>query len=258
MRILITNDDGIDADGIKSLKKIALEISSEENIFVVAPSSNQSAKSRSVTYKTNFEITKKSNNEYSIGGTPTDCIIFALDYLMKSKKPDLVLSGINWGYNLAEDVFYSGTVAAALEGAERGILSIALSQAYNNEEKKLDPYLFAESCGSRLCLSIYEKFSNANRKMAFSVNFPSTARVEYPACVKVTPTRPMYKSNSVIDIRPKSKNSYSAKIDSINIHSFSGIEDDYTNCMNGYITVSPLSMNVYNKSNFEKLKKVQF
>ena len=97
MRILITNDDGIDADGIKSLKKIALEISSEENIFVVAPSSNQSAKSRSVTYKTNFEITKKSNNEYSIGGTPTDCIIFALDYLMKSKKPDLVLSGINWG-----------------------------------------------------------------------------------------------------------------------------------------------------------------
>ena len=149
MRILITNDDGIDADGIKSLKKIALEISSEENIFVVAPSSNQSAKSRSVTYKTNFEITKKSNNEYSIGGTPTDCIIFALDYLMKSKKPDLVLSGINWGYNLAGDVFYSGTVAAALEGAERGILSIALSQAYNNEEKKLTPYLFAEGCGSR-------------------------------------------------------------------------------------------------------------
>ena len=63
---------------------------------------------------------------------------------MKSKKPDLVLSGINWGYNLAEDVFYSGTVAAALEGAERGILSIALSQAYNNEEKKLNPYLFAD------------------------------------------------------------------------------------------------------------------
>ena len=94
--------------------------------------------------------------------------------------------------------------------------------------------------------------------MAFNVNFPSTTRIEYPACVKVMPTRPMYKSNSVINVRPKSKNSYSAKIDSINIHSFSGIEDDYTNCMNGYITVSPLSMNVYNKSNFEKLKKVQF
>ena len=90
MRILITNDDGIDADGIKSLKKIALEISSEENIFVVAPSSNQSAKSRSVTYKTNFEITRRSS-EYSVGGAHR-LYEFALDYLMKSKKPDFVLS----------------------------------------------------------------------------------------------------------------------------------------------------------------------
>ena len=258
MRILITNDDGIDADGIKSLKKIALEISSEEDIFIVAPSSNQSAKSRSVTYKTEFEITKKSSNEYSVGGTPTDCMIFALDYLMKSKKPDFVLSGINWGYNLAEEVFYSGTVAAALEGAERGVLSIALSQAYNNKERKLNPFLFAEGCGSRLCLSIYENFSNAPKMMAFNVNFPSTAKIEYPDCVKVTPAQQMYKSNSVINIKPKSKNSYSAKIDSINTHLSSVIENDYTSCINGYITVSPMTMHVYNESVFEKLKKVKF
>ena len=258
MRILITNDDGIDADGIKSLKKIALEISSEENIFVVAPLSNQSAKGRSVTYKTDFEITKKSSNEFSVDGTPTDCMIFALDYLMKNKKPDLVLSGINWGYNLAEDVLYSGTVAAAMEGAERGIISIALSQAYNGEEKRSNPYLFAEDCGSRLCLSIFENFSNSLEKIAFNVNFPSTTKIAYPACLKVTPLQPIYKSNSTINIKPKSKSCYNAKIDSINIHSVSCIEDDYANCMNGYITVSPLSMNVYNESNFKKLKKVQF
>ena len=101
MRILITNDDGFNADGIKSLKKIALEMSAKENIFVVAPSENQSAKSRSITYKKDFQITKKSNNEFSVDGTPSDCIIFALDHLMKNKKPDIVLSGINWGYNLA-------------------------------------------------------------------------------------------------------------------------------------------------------------
>ena len=116
MRILITNDDGFNADGIKSLKKIALEMSAKENIFVVAPSKNQSAKSRSITYKRDFQITKKSSNEFSVDGTPSDCIIFALDHLMKNKKPDIVLSGINWGYNLAEDTFYSGTIAAALEG----------------------------------------------------------------------------------------------------------------------------------------------
>ena len=152
MRILITNDDGFDASGIKSLKKIALEISAEENIFVVAPTANQSAKSRSISYKKEFQIWKKSDNEYSVDGTPTDCIIFALDHLMKNKKPDLVLSGINWGYNLAEDVFYSGTIAAAMEGAYRGILSIALSQAYVGTEQGLNPYFFAESCASRLCL----------------------------------------------------------------------------------------------------------
>ena len=86
MRILITNDDGFNADGIKSLKKIALEMSTEENIFTVAPSINQSAKGRSITYKTDFEIIKKSSNDYCVGGTPTDCIIFALDHLLKDKK----------------------------------------------------------------------------------------------------------------------------------------------------------------------------
>ena len=258
MRILITNDDGFNADGIKSLKKIALELSTEDNIFVVAPANNQSAKSRSITYKTNFEIIKKSSNEYSVDGTPTDCIIFALEYLMKNKKPDLVLSGINWGYNLAEDVFYSGTVAAALEGAERGILSIALSQAYNSEEKKFNPFLFAEGCGSKLCLSIYESFSNANEKMAFNVNFPSTIKIEYPKCLKVMPSGPIYKSNSVINIKSKSRNSYNARIDSINTHLSSALDNDYVNCMNGYITITPVSMHVHKESNFEKLKKVQF
>ena len=86
MRILITNDDGFDADGIKSLKKIALCMSTEDNIFVVAPTRNQSAKSRSVSYKTAFDIIKKNSNEYSVGGTPTDCIIFAFEHRERSSK----------------------------------------------------------------------------------------------------------------------------------------------------------------------------
>ena len=89
MRILITNDDGFDAAGIKSLKKIALAMSTEDKVFVVAPAQNQSAKSRSVSYKTAFNIKKKNTNEYSVEGTPTDCIIFALEHLMKKEKPDI-------------------------------------------------------------------------------------------------------------------------------------------------------------------------
>ena len=258
MRILITNDDGFNADGIKSLKKIALEMSAKENIFVVAPSENQSAKSRSITYKKDFQITKKSNNEFSVDGTPTDCVIFALDHLMKNKKPDIVLSGINWGYNLAQDAFYSGTIAAALEAADRGILSIALSQAYASKEKEMSPYIFAESCGARLCLSIYENFSIANKKTAFNVNFPVNPRKKYPDCIKIAPVGRRYNSSFVIKLNIKSQFLYTAQIDSNNKNSTSISEDDYTSCLDGYVTVSPINMSICKEPNFEKLKKVNF
>ena len=258
MRILITNDDGIDADGIKSLKKIALAMSIEDNVFVVAPARNQSAKSRSISYKTTFNIVKKNNNEYSVEGTPTDCIIFALEHLMKKDKPDIILSGINWGYNLSEDVFYSGTVAAALEGTDRGILSIALSQAYAVNKRNLDPYLFAEGCGSQLCLSLYENFSNEREKTVFNVNFPIFPKVNYPECIKITPIGRREKSNFGIDIFSKSQNLYAARIDTVATNSSSHSDDDYINCSNGYITISPVSMRLQSEKNFAKLKKVKF
>jgi len=258
MRILITNDDGFNADGIKSLKKIALEMSTSENIFVVAPSEDQSAKSRSITYKKEFQITKKSNNEFSVDGTPSDCIIFALDHLMKNKKPDIVLSGINWGYNLAEDTFYSGTIAAALEAADRGILSIALSQAYASKEQELNPYIFAESCGARLCLSIFENFSIANKKTAFNVNFPVNPTIQYPDCIKITRVGRRHNPNFIIKLNIKSQFLYTAQIDSINKNSTSISDDDYTSCLNGYVTVSPITMSILNETDFEKLKKVNF
>ena len=258
MRILITNDDGFNAAGIKSLKKIALAMSTEDNVFIVAPAVNQSAKSRSVSYKTAFDILKKNNNEYVIEGTPTDCVIFALDHLMKNKKPDIILSGINWGYNLSEDVFYSGTIAAALEGADRGILSIALSQAYEDCEQELNPYLFAESCGSNICLSLYENYSVGHEKTAFNVNFPANPRIKYPDCLKITPVGQREKSNFNIDIILKSQNLYTAKINSIKTNSSSSSDDDYVNCLNGYITVSPVSMVAQRRMDLEKLKKVKF
>ena len=258
MRILITNDDGFDAAGIKSLKKIALDMSSEDNIFIVAPKVNQSAKSRSISYKTAFNIIKKNSNEYSVEGTPTDCIIFALDHIMKNKKPDIILSGINWGYNLSEDVFYSGTVAAALEGADRGILSIALSQAYKETKQELNPYLFAESCGAKLCLCLYEKFSVALEKTALNVNFPTTPLVKYPECIKITQVGQRERSNFGINIVSKSQNLYKAMIDTISTNRSSTSNDDHVNCLKGYITISPVSMRVQKKKSIGELKKVKF
>jgi 5'-nucleotidase len=125
-KILITNDDGYDAIGLKILQKIAENFS--DNIFIIAPKHNQSAKSRSITINKDIDFEQKSSNEWIVDGTPTDCVIFGLNHVLKFKKPDLILSGINAGCNIGDEVSYSGTVAAAWEGALRGINSIALSQ----------------------------------------------------------------------------------------------------------------------------------
>ena len=126
MRILLSNDDGFDAPGMVTLKKIAAALSDE--VIVVAPAKEQSGASRSLTLHDPIRINKISDTEYSVEGTPTDCVMMALNHLFKDNPPDLILSGVNRGGNLGEDVLYSGTVAAASEGTLLGVRSIAISQ----------------------------------------------------------------------------------------------------------------------------------
>jgi len=129
MRILLSNDDGFDAPGMTVLKNIAAALSDE--VIVVAPAKEQSGASRSLTLHDPLRLNKHSDTEYSVEGTPTDCVMMALNYLFKDSPPDLILSGVNRGGNLGEDVLYSGTVAAASEGTLLGVPSIAISQCQN-------------------------------------------------------------------------------------------------------------------------------
>ena len=126
LRILLSNDDGIHAPGLKILNQIAQILS--DDIWVVAPASEQSGASHALTLNRPLRARKLSDKNFSVDGTPTDCVVMALEELMGEDKPDLLLSGVNHGANLADDVTYSGTVAAAMEGAAFGIPSIALSQ----------------------------------------------------------------------------------------------------------------------------------
>ncbi len=128
MRILITNDDGIHAPGLAVLERIARTLS--DDIFVVAPESDQSGVSHSLTINDPLRLRKISGRHFAVKGTPTDCVIMGVRRLLDGAAPDLVLSGVNNGQNIAEDMTYSGTVAGALEGACLGLPSIALSQAY--------------------------------------------------------------------------------------------------------------------------------
>jgi len=125
-RILVTNDDGIDAPGIKLLEEIAYSFS--DDVWVVAPSSERSGASHSISLTNPIRAKQRDTKHFEVDGTPTDCVLMALWNFMEDAHPDLILSGINSGANLAEDVSYSGTIAAAMEGTLMGIRSISLSQ----------------------------------------------------------------------------------------------------------------------------------
>lgn len=126
MRILVTNDDGYAAEGLQILRRIALELS--DDVWVIAPEWNQSGASHSMTLHEPLRCRQDDERTFVIRGTPTDCVIMGVRHLLLDHPPDLVLSGINHGSNLAEDVTYSGTIAAAIEGTMLGVRSIAMSQ----------------------------------------------------------------------------------------------------------------------------------
>src|SRR6266568_2817777 len=134
MRILLTNDDGIHAPGLRVLEDIARTLS--DDIWVVAPEYDQSGVSHSLSLNDPLRLREIGPRHYAVKGTPTDCVIMGVRHIVQGGIPDLVLSGVNRGQNAAEDVTYSGTIAGAIEGTILGIPSIALSQAYGAETRQ--------------------------------------------------------------------------------------------------------------------------
>jgi 5'-nucleotidase len=127
MRILLTNDDGIEAPGFDVLQQIASELS--DDVWVVAPETDQSGAAHSLTLHEPLRLRQTAERTYAVRGTPTDCVIMGVRHILADKRPDLVLSGVNRGANIADDVTYSGTIAGAMEGTLLGIRSMALSLA---------------------------------------------------------------------------------------------------------------------------------
>jgi 5'-nucleotidase len=132
LRILVTNDDGINAPGLVTMEAIARALS--DDVWVVAPERNQSGAAHSLTLSMPIRCRDVADQKFALEGTPTDCVLFASRHLLRDRQPDLVLSGVNRGANMADDVTYSGTVAGAMEGCLLGMRAIALSQAYLDEK----------------------------------------------------------------------------------------------------------------------------
>lgn len=170
MKILITNDDGIDAPGLDVLEHIAREISSD--VTVVAPHVEQSGKGRAISLTEFVRVDEREPGRYVVHGTPTDCVLIALDELMV-EKPDLILSGVNRGQNIAEDTSFSGTVAAALFGMQHGIPSIALSQSKGFQNPKSCPWDTPKAWGAKVLKALLDKGWPSD--VIMNINFPDRA-----------------------------------------------------------------------------------
>ena len=172
MRILLTNDDGIHAPGLAVLQTIARTLS--DDIWIVAPAEEQSGAGHSLTLSHPVRVRRHDDRRYSVSGTPTDAVMMALGVVMGDAKPDLILSGVNRGANLAEDVTYSGTVSAAMEGALAGYRSIALSQVYAREGMgDAVPFAAASAWGARVVRPLID--APMPPRTLINVNFPALA-----------------------------------------------------------------------------------
>lgn len=167
-RILVTNDDGIDAPGLKTARKIAAALS--DDVWVVAPRDEHSGASHSLSLTRPLRLHRRSPQVYAVAGTPTDCVMVATRYLLRDALPDLVLSGVNFGQNLAEDVSYSGTVAGAKEGTVIGIPSVALSQAISFDGRRNPRFAVAEKHAPAIIQKLVK--TGWPRGTLININFP--------------------------------------------------------------------------------------
>ncbi|HEX2590987.1 MAG TPA: 5'/3'-nucleotidase SurE [Rhizomicrobium sp.] len=168
MRILVTNDDGIHAPGLVIAEKIARALT--DDVWVVAPETEQSGASHSLTLTMPLRLREIEKQRFALTGTPTDCVMMGVAEVMKDKKPTLILSGVNRGSNIADDVTYSGTIAGAMEGCALGIPSIALSQVYGWTDTAKVNWSYAEEYGPPLIRRLVD--AGWPDGVLMNINFP--------------------------------------------------------------------------------------
>ena len=239
MRILLTNDDGIHAPGLKVLEKIARTLS--DDIWIVAPDEEQSGAGHSLTLTRPVRLKKHDDRRFSVTGTPTDSVTMALRKVLPAA-PDLILSGVNRGANLGDDVTYSGTVAAAMEGALAGIKSIALSQVYTKEGLGDSvPFGAAEAWGERVLRPLLT--TPFPPRSLININFPPISGDKVRGIRAVRQGFHDYGRGSVVEgIDPRGYRYYWFGLHGI--ETTPGHDSDLEAIADGYISVTPLQLDL--------------
>ncbi len=248
MRILVANDDGIRSEGIAALERVARSIS--DDVWVVAPEEQQSGAGHSISLHVPLRMRQLDDRHFAVRGTPTDCVMMAAQQIIPGKKPDLLLSGINHGLNLAEDVTYSGTIAAAMEGTLLDIPSIALSSALKPNQPV--EWGAAEAYAKRLIPQLVE--AGWPKGNLININFPGLPEEQIKG-VKLCPQGRRKIGDNLVRREDPAGQPYfwigGPGTEPYDDHPGA----DYMQCLDGYVTVTPLNLDLTNYRALETLRE---
>ena len=234
-RIVVVNDDGIDAHGLSILERAARQCC--DDVWVVAPAANQSGRGRALSWRQDVQVEPRGERRFAVHGTPADCVLIALSGLLDGRGVDLVLSGINAGSNLANDIGSSGTIGACFEAAERGVPAIAFSQRHAGGSGP-DRWACAEGLTAQLLPRLFDALSSPCRVL--NVNFPALVNGESAAGLEVTHSG-WREGPMSIEEKPSDRGRV------FHIYTIREDEPNEADCdldlaMRGYVTVTPLSL----------------
>jgi 5'-nucleotidase len=244
--ILVSNDDGIRAAGIRALQEALAPVG---EVWVVAPDREQSAASHSLSLLRPLRVEEVGPRCYAVDGTPTDCVNLAINGIMPVR-PDLVVSGINPGANLGDDVTYSGTVSAAMEGTLLGVPSIAMSLVVTNGRPDFEP---AATFAVRLAVSVAGQ--GLPRDTLLNVNVPALPRAELRGYAVTRQGKRRYGDAIVEKVDPRGKKYYWIGGDDMGFVPAEGT--DFTAVQSGTISVTPLHLDLTNYASIEKLNDLR-
>lgn len=241
--ILLTNDDGWEADGINELAKALSKIA---KVTVVAPSSEKSGTSHSVTITKPLRLIEVGENFYKLeDGTPADCVHIALSVLYKDKKaPDLIISGINHGSNIAEDITYSGTCGAAMEATLLNIPALALSQFYTKEGLGKDSFTIACEVAVQLSKKILKDGFPLSDKKFLNVNIPAVSKDEFKGCKIVSAGKRIYKCKTTTNYSPRGYDYHWLDINNFNFSLEENRGRDLGVLLEGYASITPIQLDL--------------
>lgn len=246
MAILVSNDDGYSASGLRVL---ADELRQLDEVWVVAPDRDQSGVSHSVTLQRPLRIDEVAPRVFAVDGTPTDCVNLAINGILP-ERPRMVVSGINHGANLGDDVTYSGTVSAAMEATLLGVPAIAVSQVYRNRTQP--EFAFAAQFARRLASRLLEKPLPPDTLL--NVNVPHRSPDEISGYVLTRQGKRRYGDAVVEKVDPRGRKYYWIAGDPLDFIDAEGT--DFDAVQRGCVSITPLHLDLTNYESFRQLEEL--